>query len=114
MNLREAQPLGDPGRDLFAHAELDFGAPAMTVSVAEPPPGEAAEVDLGRLGLSRDPIAGPARTVLDDNSSTQNCEVLLLLGHENLPGDAVALGRVPLAVPAAEPLRERGEVVGLP
>jgi len=70
MNLREAQPLGDPGRDLFAHAELDFGAPAMTVRVAEPPPGEAAEVDFGRLGLWQDPIAGPARTVLDDNRGT--------------------------------------------
>ena len=47
----------------FAHAELGFGAPTMTVRVAEPPPGEAAEVDFGRLGLWRDPIAGRQRTV---------------------------------------------------
>ncbi len=47
----------------FAHAELGFGAPAVTVRVAEPPPGEAAEVDFGRLGVWRDPITGRARTV---------------------------------------------------
>jgi transposase len=39
----------------FARAHLGFGAPTMTVRVAEPPPGEAAEVDFGLLGLWFDP-----------------------------------------------------------
>lgn len=47
----------------FVHAQLGLGAPAVTVLVAEPPPGEAAEVDFGRLGVWRDPVAGRARTV---------------------------------------------------
>jgi transposase len=47
----------------FARAACDFGAPAITVRVAEPPPGEAAEVDFGRLGVWQDPIAGRRRTV---------------------------------------------------
>ncbi len=37
----------------FAHAPFGFGAPMVTVRVAEPPPGEAAEVDFGRLCFSR-------------------------------------------------------------
>jgi transposase len=47
----------------FAHAQCGFGAPTMTVRVAEPPPGEAAEVDFGRLGFWQDPVAGRRRTV---------------------------------------------------
>jgi transposase len=47
----------------FARAACDFGAPAITVRVAEPPPGEAAEVDFGRLGVWPDPLAGRRRTV---------------------------------------------------
>jgi hypothetical protein len=39
----------------FARAHLGFGAPTLTVRVAEPPPGEAAEVDFGLLGLWFDP-----------------------------------------------------------
>jgi transposase len=47
----------------FAHAHLGFGAPAMTVRVAEPPPGEAAEIDFGVLGLWCDPIHARQRRV---------------------------------------------------
>ncbi|MCL6554090.1 MAG: IS21 family transposase [Firmicutes bacterium] len=47
----------------FARAACDFGTPAMTVRVADPPPGEAAEIDFGRLGLWRDPATGRRRTV---------------------------------------------------
>jgi transposase len=47
----------------FAQAHLGFGTPAMTVRVAEPPPGEAAEVDFGRLGRWVDPATGRQRTV---------------------------------------------------
>ena len=47
----------------FARAQCDFGHAAMTVRVAEPPPGEAAEVDFGRLGLWLDPLTGRRRTV---------------------------------------------------
>jgi transposase len=47
----------------FAQAHLGFGAPAMTVRVAEPPPGEAAEVDFGRLSRWLDPAIGRPRTV---------------------------------------------------
>jgi transposase len=59
------QGVGVPYSSLhrFAQAALGFGAPAVTVRVAEPPPGEVAEVDFGRLGLWPDPIAGRARTV---------------------------------------------------
>ena len=47
----------------FAQAHLGFGAPTMTVRVAEPPPGEAAEVDFGLLGLWFDPVRERQRRV---------------------------------------------------
>jgi hypothetical protein len=47
----------------FARAQLDFGAPTITVRVAEPPPGEAAEIDFGLLGLWLDPARGQRRRV---------------------------------------------------
>lgn len=47
----------------FAQGELGFGAPTVTVRVAEPPPGEAAEVDFGLLGLWPDPATGRRRRV---------------------------------------------------
>ena len=47
----------------FARAHLGFGAPTMTVRVAEPPPGEAAEVDFGVLGLWFDPVLERRRRV---------------------------------------------------
>jgi transposase len=47
----------------FARATCAFGAPAMTVRVADPPPGEAAEADFGVLGLWLDPVAGRRRRV---------------------------------------------------
>ena len=47
----------------FAQAQLGFGTPAITVRVAEPPPGEAAEADFGVLGLWTDPATGQRRRV---------------------------------------------------
>jgi transposase len=47
----------------FARAVCDFGAPAVTVRIAEPPPGEAAEVDFGALGLWFDPLSERSRRV---------------------------------------------------
>ncbi len=47
----------------FARAACDFGTPAVTVRVADPPPGEAAEIDFGRLGLWLDPATGRRRAV---------------------------------------------------
>jgi transposase len=47
----------------FAQAHCDFGAPQVTVRVAEPPPGEAAEVDFGLLGLWVDPATGQHRRI---------------------------------------------------
>jgi len=47
----------------FAQAACGFGAPAVTVRVAEPPPGEAAEADFGVLGLWADPTLGRRRRV---------------------------------------------------
>lgn len=47
----------------FAQAHLGFGAPAMTVRVAEPAPGEAAEIDFGVLGLWFDPLGERQRRV---------------------------------------------------
>ena len=47
----------------FAQTACGFGAPTLTVRVAEPPPGEAAEVDFGVLGLWTDPITGTRRRV---------------------------------------------------
>jgi transposase len=47
----------------FAQAQLDFGSPTMTVRVAEPPPGEVAEVDFGLLGLWCDPVHARRRRV---------------------------------------------------
>lgn len=47
----------------FAQAHLGFGAPTVTVRVAEPPPGEAAEVDFGMLGLWFDPASERRRRV---------------------------------------------------
>lgn len=62
--LRE-QGVGVPYSSLhrFAQARCGFGAPSVTVRVAEPPPGEAAEVDFGRLGLWPDPATGARRHV---------------------------------------------------
>jgi hypothetical protein len=47
----------------FAQAHLGFGAPTMTVRVADPPPGEAAEVDFGMLGPWVDPVGQRRRCV---------------------------------------------------
>lgn len=42
----------------FARAQCAFTPATVTVRVAEPPAGEAAEVDFGLLGLWRDPATG--------------------------------------------------------
>lgn len=47
----------------FARAQCDFAPATITVRVAEPPPGEAAEVDFGLLGLWLDPLTGQRRRV---------------------------------------------------
>jgi hypothetical protein len=47
----------------FARAQLDLGPSAITVRVADPPPGEAAEIDFGLLGLWLDPLSGQRRRV---------------------------------------------------
>ena len=62
--LRE-QGVGVPYSSLhrFAQAQCGFGAPSVTVRVAEPPAGEAAEVDFGRLGRWPDPATGSHRSV---------------------------------------------------
>ena len=62
--LRE-QGVGIPYSSLhrFAQAHCGFGTPTVTVRVADPPPGEAAEVDFGLLGLWPDPTTGARRRV---------------------------------------------------
>jgi transposase len=62
--LRE-QGVGVPYSSLhrFAQAHCGFGTPSVTVRVADPPPGEAAEADFGRLGLWPDPVTGARRYV---------------------------------------------------
>jgi transposase len=62
--LRE-QGVGVPYSSLhrFAQAHCGFGTPRVTVRVADPPPGEAAEADFGRLGLWPDPATGTRRYV---------------------------------------------------
>ena len=47
----------------FAQAHLGFGAPTVTVRVADPPPGEAAEADFGVLGHWVDPAQQRRRRV---------------------------------------------------
>jgi transposase len=47
----------------FAQGHCGFGASAVTVRVADPPPGEAAEVDFGLLGYWTDPESGRRRQV---------------------------------------------------
>ena len=47
----------------FAQTACGFGTPTVTVRVADPPPGEAAEVDFGVLGLWTDPATGTRRRV---------------------------------------------------
>jgi transposase len=47
----------------FAQTACGFGTPAVTVRVADPPPGEVAEVDFGVLGLWTDPATGTRRRV---------------------------------------------------
>ena len=42
----------------FARAQCAFTPAMVTVRVAEPPAGEAAEVDFGRMGLGLDPATG--------------------------------------------------------
>jgi transposase len=62
---RRAQGVPVPYSSLhrFARAQLGFGASTMTVRVAEPPPGEAVEVDFGVLGLWHDPLLDRRRRV---------------------------------------------------
>ncbi len=47
----------------FAQAHCGCGTPAVTVRVAEPPPGEAAEVDFRILGWWPDPATGARRRI---------------------------------------------------
>jgi transposase len=47
----------------FARAACDFGTPAITVRVADPPPGEVAETDFGVMGHWPDPSTGQRRRV---------------------------------------------------
>ncbi len=47
----------------FAQAACGFGAPTVTVRLADPPPGEVAEVDFGVLGCWTDPATGTRRRV---------------------------------------------------
>jgi transposase len=47
----------------FARTTCDFGRPALTVRVADPPPGEVAETDFGVLGQWPDPTTGRRRRV---------------------------------------------------
>ena len=47
----------------FARAQCDFTPATVTVRVAEPPAGEAAEVDFGLLGLWTDPATGARRRI---------------------------------------------------
>jgi transposase len=47
----------------FARAQCDFGAAAVTVRVADPPAGEAAEIDFGLLGLWTDLLTGRRRRI---------------------------------------------------
>lgn len=47
----------------FAQVHCGFGTSTVTVRVADPPPGEAAEVDFGLLGYWTDPATGRRRQV---------------------------------------------------
>jgi transposase len=47
----------------FARTACAFGGPTITVRVADPSPGEAAEADFGVLGLWPDPATGRRRRV---------------------------------------------------
>jgi transposase len=47
----------------FARAACDFGTPAITVRMADPPPGEVAETDFGLLGYWLDPSTARRRRI---------------------------------------------------
>jgi transposase len=47
----------------FARAHCEFGTSGVTVRVAEPPAGEAAEADFGLLGYWTDPTTGHRRRI---------------------------------------------------
>jgi hypothetical protein len=47
----------------FARTTCDFGRPALTVRIADPPPGGVAEADFGVLGRWLDPTTGLGRRV---------------------------------------------------
>jgi len=47
----------------FAHTACGFGTPAVTVRLADPPPGEVAEVDFGILGYWPEPTTGRRQRV---------------------------------------------------
>lgn len=73
----------------FAQAHCDLGAPQVTVRVAEPPPGEAAEVDFGILGLWTDPATGQRRRLYG---------LLVTLCYSRYASLAVSLRQDPTAV----------------
>lgn len=47
----------------YAREELGFGAPTVTVRMAETAPGEVAQADFGRMGLVFDPQTGKRRVL---------------------------------------------------
>ncbi len=47
----------------YAREQLGFGAPAVTVRMAETAPGEVAQADFGRMGLVFDPLTGKRRVL---------------------------------------------------
>src|SRR5437867_1856195 len=47
----------------YVRAAAALGRPRITLRVAEPPPGELAEADFGRLGLWTEPATGQRRSV---------------------------------------------------
>ena len=73
----------------FAQAHCGFGTPAITVRVAEPPPGEAAEADFGRLGCGR--IRPPASGGASTASWSRWPQPVRLPRHHPPPGPAPVL-----------------------
>lgn len=54
-------PYSSLHRFAVKHCGFTGGRRAITVRMAEPPPGELAEIDFGRLGLVSDPLSGRRR-----------------------------------------------------
>ena len=98
----------------FARAQCDFAPAAITVRVAEAPPGEAAEVDFGLLGLWLDPLTGQRRRVYGLLITLCFSRYAFLWANRRLPAEEKQLLQVASVIGKDVPFSLRQAIAALP